>query len=209
MTNRSDIAGQIFGKLKAIAPTSERKRGYVVWQFKCGCGNVVHFALSRVTHGRTKSCGCEKPGNVKHGMSRTPIYRAWISMMSRCTDPKHESYRYYGGRGISFHHSWNSFEQFYNDMGDLPFPEAQIDRKENDKDYGPTNCHWVTAVVNQSNKSNNRYLSYDGESKTIAEWSRVYGIAHSVISYRIRAGWTIDDAITLPCALGNRWRNKQ
>jgi hypothetical protein len=74
-------------------------------------------------------------------------------MRHRCSNPNSEDYPRYGGRGITVCDRWeNSFEAFLNDMGDRPFPEAQLDRENNDGNYEPGNCRWVTALVNSNNR---------------------------------------------------------
>ncbi len=90
----------------------------------------------------------------KHGMCGTPEYNTWHSMKTRCYNKNVTYYKYYGGRGIKVCESWkNSFRAFYNDMGNKPFPKAQIDRINNDGNYEPGNCRWVTPKQNSQNKS--------------------------------------------------------
>jgi hypothetical protein len=82
-------------------------------------------------------------------------YEVWCGMISRCNYEKHKSYKYYGGRGVSVCERWiNSFSTFYSDMGPRPSSKHQIDRIDNDKDYEPGNCEWVTSKINNSHKSN-------------------------------------------------------
>ena len=91
----------------------------------------------------------------KHGMCRTIEYNTWCNMIQRCYSKKHNSYHRYGGRGISICESWkNSFEAFLKDMGSKPFLKAQIDRINNDGNYKPSNCRWVTRKQNCQNRSN-------------------------------------------------------
>ena len=89
-----------------------------------------------------------------HGLSKTPIYMVWRGMRRRCYNTKDISYSYYGGRGIKVVERWHDFENFYLDMGDKP-TGMQLDRIDNDGDYGPANCRWVTPTENNNNKRNN------------------------------------------------------
>ncbi len=92
-----------------------------------------------------------------HGMSNTSEYHTWSCMKRRCYSEKVERYPYYGGRGITVCDRWlNSFLAFYEDMGAKPFPKAQIDRINNDGNYEPSNCRWVTAEMNSRNKSSTK-----------------------------------------------------
>ena len=88
-----------------------------------------------------------------HTLKNTPEYRSWSALKNRCYNKNNEYYKYYGGRGITVCDRWkNSFIAFYEDMGKKPFPKAQIDREENDGNYEPSNCRWVTALVNSQNR---------------------------------------------------------
>lgn len=90
----------------------------------------------------------------KHGMTGSPEYKTWFNLKQRCNNPNTISYHRYGGRGISVCESWkNSFEAFFKDMGYKPFKGAQIDRTDNEGNYEPDNCRWVTAKQNSQNKS--------------------------------------------------------
>ena len=126
-----------------------------------------------------------------HGMSKSPEYRIWKAIKNRCLRESHRSYHRYGGRGITVCDRWkNSFTAFYEDMGQKPFPKAQIDRIDNDGNYEPENCIWT------SNKENNRHTSRTKlsmneayEIRTIvfsgvtqAEAARIYNVDPSCVS---------------------------
>lgn len=91
-------------------------------------------------------------GQITHKKSYSKVYRTWVAMLSRCRNINEPNYVNYGGRGISVCGRWQKFENFYEDMGDLPFYEAQIDRIDNDGNYGPENCRWVSPKHNCRNK---------------------------------------------------------
>lgn len=84
-----------------------------------------------------------------HGMSESTTYRIWVGIFTRCYNPNSLIYKYYGGRGIKVCDRWHSFINFYEDMGSRPCG-LQIDRINNDGDYGPDNCRWVTARENNA-----------------------------------------------------------
>ncbi len=90
----------------------------------------------------------------QHGMCGTLEYTTWYCMKARCYNKNYKQYKDYGGRGIMICDRWrNSFIAFFEDMGLRPFPKARIDRIDNDGNYTPENCHWVTAAESSQNRS--------------------------------------------------------
>jgi hypothetical protein len=88
-----------------------------------------------------------------HGMHNTPEYRTWTGMKERCYNPSADSYKNYGGRGITVCDRWrDDFPAFYADMGPRPSENHSLDRRDTDGNYEPENCRWATRSEQQKNK---------------------------------------------------------
>ena len=121
---------------------------------RCICGNERIIRRRDLSRGKSTQCSsCHiKDKNTTHNLSKSPIYKIWASMMQRCNNPKNKDFKHYGGRGIKVCDFWHDFSWFFNDMGEKP-DGLQIDRIDNDGNYEPKNCRWVTAKDNANNKA--------------------------------------------------------
>ena len=129
---------------------------------------------------------------TRHTYSTNPReYSSWAQMKNRCNNPKDPNYKRYGGRGISICSEWNSlhgFKQFYIDMG--PRPQGKtLDRINNDGNYEPSNCKWSTRLEQANNTRTNYYLAIDGVTRTLAQWTRYFGVDKKIVYRRRTAGW--------------------
>jgi hypothetical protein len=190
MAGRKDITGQVFGRLTAVKPSYINARRSVVWRCRCECGGETEVPVNYLVRGNTRSCGClaveMKPTyRRKHGKSQTDMYFAWKTMHRRCTDPKHPRWERYGGRGITVCDRWKSYENFLADMGERP-EGTSIDRIDLDGPYAPENCRWATPKEQARNKSNSRFVEWDGRRQTIAAWAEEQGIGESTLRARLR-----------------------
>lgn len=130
-----------------------------------------------------------------HGMSRSPIYYVWKTMRGRCRRPTHNRYASYGGRGIRVCERWESFEAFFEDMGEGYQPGLTIDRIDRDGDYSKENCRWVTQKVQQRNRRNNAVVSSPWGMVSIAELSELSGINRQTLESRHWRGWKDSDLL--------------
>ena len=206
--NALDLTGVRFGRLVAIELDSVLRRKKSLWKCQCDCGNVRVVEISSLRSGTTQSCGClyresRSQINLKHGCSRpgqqTPEFKTWQRMKSRCHIPSDGCYYKYGGRGIQVCERWrSSFEAFLADMGLRPGPEYSIDRKNNAGHYEPSNCHWTTREVQSRNKRNNRWITFNGLTLCLADWSAKTGINVRTLHARLSTGWSAERALTEP-----------
>ena len=142
-------------------------------------------------------------------VSGIPEYSVWKDMRARCYNPKHKSYKYYGGRGIRVCERWVKFLAFFQDMDRRPSPSHTIERINNDGEYEPSNCKWATFAEQSKNKRNTKRISFNGDTFSIGEWARKYNLNRGTLKIRLDLGWSIEEAITTPSRQRNRWSNHE
>lgn len=153
-----NLTGQRFGRLVVIKEAGRSSDGRVRWLCKCDCGNYTSTPSTKtLRNGTCRSCGCiekEKPNKQTHGMSKTKLFNVWRGMKQRCEYPKHRSYSDYGGRGIKVCDEWyHDFQAFHDWAMVAGYQEGlTIDRIDNDGDYEPNNCQWITLQENVSKR---------------------------------------------------------
>jgi len=196
---RRDLTGRRFVRLLVIR--YEIRRPISAWVCKCDCGVTKEIAAGNLVNGRTTSCGClfrETKWAQTHGLAHTPIHNVWATMKARCSNPKHNSFHTYGGRGIKVCDRWLKFENFYEDMGASYTKGLTIDRIDNNKGYYKENCRWATQEEQQNNRSDNHLITHKGRTMTLSRWAREIGLQPGVLSLRVRRKWDIERALTTP-----------
>ena len=137
--------------------------------------------------------------NYKHGMKGTRLYRIWLNIKNRCSNPKSDRFKDYGGRGINVCEEWKKdFKSFHDwSISNGYDDDLTIDRIDNDGNYEPSNCRWVTAMEQANNSRKCHVIEFNGESHNMTEWSKILGIPRYVLSNRINTyGWDIERAFT-------------
>ena len=205
MTKALGLTKQKFGRLTVIKRIENDKHGKSRWLCKCDCGNEIQVVGIDLKSGHTQSCGClQKEAllkrTIKHNMSKSRIHRIWSRMKSRCYNEKVVEYKNYGGRGIIIYDEWkNNFMSFYNwSINNGYSDDLTIDRINNDGNYEPSNCRWISNEQQQKNKRNNHFLTYKETTMCMAEWEKIKGFKKGLIKSRLKLGWTIEQAIETP-----------
>ena len=202
-----DLAGQRFGRLVVIERDESKCR--TAWLCHCDCGSEVATTSLSLKSGNTFSCGCYQrdraaEAKTKHGLCYTRRYGIWEGMIQRCENPNSDSYERYGGRGICICKEWReNFMSFYTWAGDNGYEGyLSIDRIDNDGNYEPFNCRWVTTKEQNRNTRSNVYAEINGETKTLSEWSESTGVGIGAISGRFKRG-VRGDALLAPANKNN------
>lgn len=168
---------------------------------QCECGKEVIVRADSLNDGNTKSCGCLRSEVIMlskrtHGHAgrgkMTGEYKSWEEMKKRCTNPRRNGYKNYGGRGICIYAPWiESFQTFYDYVGPKPTKKHSLDRYPNTNgNYEPGNVRWGTDEQQSRNKRNNRWVEYNGEKMIVSDWAKRFNLktVSSFISYMERHG---------------------
>ena len=99
----------------------------------------------------------------------------------------------------------DSFADFLSDIGPRPSPVHQLDRIDNNGNYEPGNTRWVLRKIQCRNKRDNRLLTFNGTTKTLAEWAEDAQLNYYTLRGRIRYGWSLEKAITTPRLRASHW----
>jgi hypothetical protein len=205
-----DIIGKKFGRLTVLELERQEQRivngkkyGQIYYYLcKCDCGKLLTVKRSLLLNHITTSCGCYKHEivkniNLKHGKRYTRLYRIWCNMKYRCYSKNAINYERYGGRGIKVCQEWqDDFKNFYDWAIDNGYNDTlSIDRIDNNEDYKPSNCRWLTNKEQAQNRRSNFNITLDNKTQCLTKWAEEYNIDGSAVRDRIARGWSFEKAI--------------
>ncbi len=197
-----DIIGKQFGRLVVESFAGKDNKNYRLAWCRCHEGNRVKVRIAHLLSGAVQSCSClqkEKAmetlavlhkQQIKHGLSGTLTGTTWLCMMQRCFNPRCESFREYGGAGItacSFIKA--SPVNLVILIGERPLAIMQLDRVNNEGHYSCGSCEeclqkgwsmnirWATPSEQALNRHNNRMVEIDGIIKPASEWCKLLGLS--------------------------------
>lgn len=156
-----------------------------------GVSEILHQNAMKSNRNGNQHCAhCIK--ETYHFMTNTRIWRIWQGLRWRVKDRDDKNY---GGRGIAVCPEWSSFVQFYEDMWVGYSDDLTIERIDVNGPYSKDNCRWASNMEQQSNKRNNRCVSYQGEQLHLAELVRRSGFSKMMLRMRLNRGMTADEAV--------------
>lgn len=230
MPKIKDLVGEKIGRYTVLefAGVHITSGGYRKRLFKCRCDCGVEKIVKAdalnwaKNHNLMISCGCytreinslkEYPGVPRRSNhvayeGEERLHRIWAGIKRRCFNPSEPAYKNYGGRGITICEEWkNGFRAFadwakangYNDS-------LTVERIDVNGNYCPENCKWITLKEQGSNRRNNHFITYNGETLTINQWALKLKIPRTRIKARLKRGWSIEEAFS-PIVYGNQARN--
>lgn len=148
---------------------------------------------------KTDRKGSKNP-NYKHGLGKGRLFSIWVNMKTRCLNPNTPSFKNYGARGITICDEWkDDFKAFYDwSMSHGYSDDLTIDRIDNDGNYEPSNCRWVSMKTQCLNKSDNHIVVLNGVSKPLLSWCEDFRINYKTVRDRLHRGWSYQDALSKP-----------
>lgn len=181
-----DLTGRRYGRLIVIRRgPNQGKR--VMWLCKCDCGTEKVIGGQDLRNGKTKSCGCflseatsqRNRDNATHRETGSRLYRIWRGMKARCYYKKQFEYERYGGRGITVCEEWRTSYETFRDwaLSNDYKSHLTLDRINTNGNYEPDNCRWATYKEQCNNRTNNRLIEFNGDIKTISQWSDTFGLS--------------------------------
>lgn len=216
MTNLRIKIGEKINRLTLLSYEPKSGKHYMA-KFSCDCGKETITRISRVLSQNCKSCGCLNKELAKkmcdNGLSSThkitvnkksleyKLYNVLNSIKTRCFNEKAREYKWYGLRGITICDEWRLNPVLFIDWA---FKNGykkglHIDRINNNGNYEPNNCRFVTSKVNMNNTRANVLINYKGESLTLTQASEKYNINLGTLNSRLnRSKWSIEKAIETP-----------
>lgn len=143
--------------------------------YRCdNCNNDYELFTHNIKRNNNKICKkCTLvERNITHGLSREKSYEVWNNMIGRCYRKSNRQYKDWGGRGISVCDEWKNDYLSFKEWFDKNYSNGlQIDRINNDGNYEPSNCRFISRVDNLRNKrtvsgkkSKYRYIVWHGQS---------------------------------------------
>lgn len=158
------LIGRRFGKRIVISIDNKSSPKHPSVICRCDCGKESKVLVYALLHNLSHACASCRNVYRDHGMTNTPLFAAWMNMRSRCNNPNMHDYKYYGGRGIYVCTEWKDFINFKNWAYQNGYNESlEIDRIDNNGDYSPGNCRFVSHAINCKNRSMSRRWVVNGQ----------------------------------------------
>lgn len=198
MAHYEDLTGKRFGRLVVKKRIINNNKGF--WLCECDCGKTVIIKTKTcLISGQIKSCGCYNRDRIcKHGDSYSLLYSVWHSMKTRCYTKTSIPYKDYGARGITVCEEWkNDYSRFRDWALTHGYKKGlSLDRINNNGNYTPDNCRFTDVKTQSNNRRSSRYLTYNGETHSIAEWGQIFGVRPELFLDRLKKGWPLKDVLS-------------
>lgn len=204
----SEYIGKKYGCLTILEYYKTGNCG-VEFYVKCDCGNIFTKRFDKIKNG---GYCCKKcVSNYKTKIHHKQLYKTWRGMKYRCSKHKtnNPNYNNYYLRGIRVCDEWKNdyfaFEKWSLDNGykEEKLPNGRnkltIDRIDVNGNYEPSNCRWVDMKIQANNTRNNKYITYNGKTQSLANWCRELNLDYNLTNNRLfHAKLSIEEAFQRP-----------
>lgn len=190
---QANIIGQQIGIFKVLSECDFKSNdGHKMFHVKCVCCGWETDSQMRSID-KTKQCKhLNAIGNYRNYNSfkwkNKRIGVIFHGMVERCFNPNKRSYRWYGEKGIRVYEDWIDspylFEKWAMENGYTD--DLTIDRIDENKDYCPSNCRWISLEANSKYKSNTVVTEVDGIKHTGREWAKILLLGTNTINKMLR-----------------------
>lgn len=193
-----DMTGNQYGQWTAL----HRIEGVLkvpLYLCRCSCGEEKIRKGYTLRQGKSTKCkSCSGKYRSKKPITQNKFIRnVWHRIVHSTTDESHQDYGYYGGRGIKIYSGWvDDFYEFQNWALENGWEKGlEIDRIDNDGDYEPSNCRFVTRKENIMNRRCTIKLTINGETDTLLNFCERYNVNYSTAHSRLKKGWSHEECI--------------
>lgn len=189
--------GETYGIYTLIESLNEKdKYGHYLYKGKCKiCGyeTVRPFSHFSAPSAITNNCKhLDRNGNYynfnKYNWSNERIGSIFNGIKDRCYNKNNKSYKWYGGKGVKVCKEWIDNPKLFENwaLSNGYKDDLTIDRIDENKDYCPENCRWITNINNAKYKSTTSLIEVDGETHTGKDWAKILGFGINLINNYIR-----------------------
>ncbi len=210
MEEKGTLVDKRFGRLTVKEYLNSEEDLYLCI---CDCKKEITVKGEALLNKAIRNCGCFNRKNteikdVYKQFRSERSFRVWQYMLSRCYNPTHHAYVYYGAKGVTVCKEWledyTKFRDFLYLNGydeNAPFGKYTVDRIDNSKGYSPDNCRLVSMKVQSLNKTNNHRIEYQGRVMTVTEAAELNGLTNRQVLNRLDKGWDLMRALETPLTL--------
>ena len=177
---RKDLTGKIINNWEVLSIADKGKDKNTMYNCRClCCGREYVVQGQSLSSGRSKMCrSCSASKCKRQKYTGDSICTIFMGMKERCYNKNFKHYDCYGGRGITICDEWlENPESFYDWAYENGYKKGlSIERIDVNKGYSPDNCTFITKAEQSINRRNVHLITYDGETKCLSEWCRIFHI---------------------------------
>ena len=121
---------------------------------------------------------------TRHNDTGTRLYSIWKSVKCRCNNSNHPTYKYYGGRGITFYKQWNDSYVCFKEwaLANGYQDDLELERLDVNDNYTPTNCAWITHHEQTMNRRDTLYITVGDKTEKLRDFCKSHRISVNTVN---------------------------